>query len=152
MQAGHDLVTLRKARIDLRAKSPDYDPGTFRSDLGLDPAMPLVVTVGRRHPRCAWTGCSAPATRSASWPAGARRCSSPVVGDGPSRPLVARAADRANARACRPRCIALARTPRDPRPAYAAADVILGMGASALRGLAFGKPLVVQGDAATGSC
>ena len=67
-----------------------------------------------------------------------------VVGDGPSRPLVARAADRANARGRR--VIALARTPRDPRSAYAAADVILGMGASALRGLAFGKPLVVQGD------
>ena len=34
----------------------------------------------------------------------------------------------------------------DPRPAYAAADVMLGMGGSALRGLAFGKPLVVQGE------
>jgi hypothetical protein len=33
----------------------------------------------------------------------------------------------------------------DPRPAYAAADVVLGMGGSALRGMAFGKPLVVQG-------
>jgi len=34
----------------------------------------------------------------------------------------------------------------DPRPAYAAADVMLGMGGSALRGLAFGAPLVVQGE------
>ena len=34
----------------------------------------------------------------------------------------------------------------DPRPAYSAADVILGMGSSALRGMAFGKPLVVQGE------
>lgn len=34
----------------------------------------------------------------------------------------------------------------DPRPAYAAADVVLGMGGSALRGLSFGKPLVVQGE------
>ncbi|RLQ84570.1 glycosyltransferase family 4 protein [Mycetocola zhadangensis] len=33
----------------------------------------------------------------------------------------------------------------DPRPAYAAADVVLGMGGSALRGMAFAKPLVVQG-------
>jgi hypothetical protein len=33
----------------------------------------------------------------------------------------------------------------DPRRAYAAADVVLGMGGSALRGMAFGKPLVVQG-------
>lgn len=35
----------------------------------------------------------------------------------------------------------------DPRPAYAAADVMLGMGGSAARSLAFGKPLVVQGEA-----
>ena len=35
----------------------------------------------------------------------------------------------------------------DPRPAYAAADIMLGMGGSAARALAFGKPLVVQGEA-----
>lgn len=35
----------------------------------------------------------------------------------------------------------------DPRPAYAAADVMLGMGGSAARALAFAKPLVVQGEA-----
>ncbi|MEO7005436.1 MAG: glycosyltransferase family 4 protein [Terrimesophilobacter sp.] len=35
----------------------------------------------------------------------------------------------------------------DPRPAYAASDVMLGMGGSAARALAFAKPLVVQGEA-----
>lgn len=35
----------------------------------------------------------------------------------------------------------------DPRPAYAAADIMLGMGGSAARSLAFAKPLVVQGEA-----
>lgn len=35
----------------------------------------------------------------------------------------------------------------DPRPAYSAADIVLGMGGSAARALAFGKPLVVQGEA-----
>jgi len=34
----------------------------------------------------------------------------------------------------------------DPRPAYASADIVLGMGSSAARGLAFGKPLVVVGE------
>ena len=34
----------------------------------------------------------------------------------------------------------------DPRPAYAAADIIMGMGSSAARGLSFGKPLVVIGE------
>ncbi|SIN90680.1 glycosyltransferase family protein [Agromyces cerinus] len=34
----------------------------------------------------------------------------------------------------------------DPRPVYDAADVVLGMGSSAARGLAFGKPLIVLGE------
>ena len=34
----------------------------------------------------------------------------------------------------------------DPRPAYDCADVVIGMGSSALKGMAFGKPLVVQGS------
>lgn len=34
----------------------------------------------------------------------------------------------------------------DPRGAYAAADLILGMGSSAARALAFGAPLIVQGE------
>jgi hypothetical protein len=34
----------------------------------------------------------------------------------------------------------------DPRPAYGRADVVLGMGSSALRGMAFAKPLLVQGE------
>ena len=34
----------------------------------------------------------------------------------------------------------------DPRPAYAAADIVIGMGSSASKGMAFGKPLVVQGE------
>lgn len=37
----------------------------------------------------------------------------------------------------------------DPRPAYAAADLTLGMGGSAARALAFGSPVVVQGDRGT---
>ncbi len=34
----------------------------------------------------------------------------------------------------------------DPRQAYAAADIVVGMGSSALRGLAIGRPVVVQGE------
>ena len=67
-----------------------------------------------------------------------------VVGDGPARPAVEEAAAAANARAGR-RVVVLAGEMVDPRPAYAAADVVLGMGGSALRGMAFGKPLVVAG-------
>lgn len=34
----------------------------------------------------------------------------------------------------------------DPRPIYDAADVVLGMGSSALRGMAYAKPVIVQGE------
>lgn len=37
----------------------------------------------------------------------------------------------------------------DPRPVYAAADIMLGMGGSAARSLAFGAPLVVHGEGGT---
>ena len=68
-----------------------------------------------------------------------------IAGDGPSRAEVAAAAERANAAAGR-RAVVLTGELQDPRPAYAAADVCLGMGGSALRAMAFGRPLVVQGE------
>ena len=68
-----------------------------------------------------------------------------IVGDGAARAEVEEAAAAANARAGR-RVVVLAGQLGDPRPAYAAADVVLGMGGSALRGMAFGKPLMVQGE------
>ena len=34
----------------------------------------------------------------------------------------------------------------DPRPAYAAADIMLGMGTSVVRGMAFSKPAIVVGE------
>jgi glycosyltransferase involved in cell wall biosynthesis len=68
-----------------------------------------------------------------------------IVGDGAARATVVEHADKANARAGR-RAVVLTGELFDPRPAYAAADVMLGMGGSALRALAFGKPLVVQGE------
>ncbi|GCD99294.1 glycosyltransferase family 4 protein [Embleya hyalina] len=58
--------------------------------------------------------------------------------------LQARAA-AANAELGR-RAIVLTGEMADPRPAYALADVVVGMGSSALRGMAFGKPTVVVGE------
>jgi glycosyltransferase involved in cell wall biosynthesis len=34
----------------------------------------------------------------------------------------------------------------DPRPAYAAADIVIGMGGSAIRAMAFGRPTIVVGE------
>ena len=68
-----------------------------------------------------------------------------ITGDGKARATVEERAAKANARAGR-RAVVLVGELFDPRPAYAAADVVLGMGGSALRALAFGVPLVVQGE------
>jgi glycosyltransferase involved in cell wall biosynthesis len=68
-----------------------------------------------------------------------------VVGDGSARDAVRERAARANERAGW-QAVVLTGQLDDPRPAYAAADIMLGMGGSALRALCFGKPLVVQGE------
>jgi glycosyltransferase involved in cell wall biosynthesis len=72
-----------------------------------------------------------------------------IVGDGPAMGDVRAAAELANRAAARMRggdIVTLTGEISDPRPAYAAADIAVGMGGSALRSLAFGKPLIVQGE------
>jgi glycosyltransferase involved in cell wall biosynthesis len=70
-----------------------------------------------------------------------------VVGDGPVHGELQAAADRVNAGRSR-ELVTLTGQMLDPRDAYAVADIVLGMGSSALRGMAFAKPLVVQGEKA----
>lgn len=69
-----------------------------------------------------------------------------VAGDGEGMSAVRSRADEVNTRHRAP-VIEVTGNLLDPRPAYAAADIVLGMGASALKGLAFSKPLIVQGAA-----
>jgi len=68
-----------------------------------------------------------------------------IVGSGEAAEQLQRRAGAVNAAADR-EVVTMAGPTLDPRPAYAAADVVLGMGSSALRAMAFGKPLVVQGE------
>ncbi len=68
-----------------------------------------------------------------------------IVGDGDARSDLQIAAERTNQRLGR-EAVVLAGPLIDPRPAYAAADIVVGMGGSALRGMAFGKPVVVVGE------
>ncbi len=67
-----------------------------------------------------------------------------IVGDGPARPRLAALATEINTSLAQ-RAIVLTGPLLDPRPAYAAADIVIGMGGSSLRGLAFGKPVIVVG-------
>jgi glycosyltransferase involved in cell wall biosynthesis len=65
-----------------------------------------------------------------------------VVGDGPSRSRVEEEAEGVRRRCGRP-VVHVVGQMVDPRPAYAAADIVVGMGSSALRAMAVGKPTVV---------
>jgi glycosyltransferase involved in cell wall biosynthesis len=145
LAAGRPAVTLIEPPVDVRANSPGFDPGEFRKEFGLDPALPLVAVVGRLVAEVKLDGvlCACDAAGELAHSGVGMQLA--VVGDGPSRPKVEDAAAAANARAGR-QVVVLTGEMFDPRPAYAAADVVLGMGGSALRGMAFGKPLVVQGD------
>jgi glycosyltransferase involved in cell wall biosynthesis len=73
-----------------------------------------------------------------------------IVGDGPVRGELDAAAAAVNARSApgEPPLVTMVGQMFDPRDAYAMADIVLGMGSSALRGMSFAKPLVVQGEQA----
>jgi glycosyltransferase involved in cell wall biosynthesis len=68
-----------------------------------------------------------------------------IVGDGTSRAELERLACSTNVELGR-EAVVLTGALIDPRPAYAAADIVVGMGGSALRGMAFAKPVVVVGE------
>lgn len=69
-----------------------------------------------------------------------------IVGTGDAEERLRGLAEQINKRERR-RAVVLAGPMADPRPAYAAADVMIGMGGSAARSLSFSKPLVVAGEA-----
>ena len=74
-----------------------------------------------------------------------RRVTLAIVGDGEAEEQVTSCARAANATLGRPSVVLLGQMV-DPRAAYDAADIVLGMGHSALRAMAFAKPLIVLGD------
>jgi glycosyltransferase involved in cell wall biosynthesis len=68
-----------------------------------------------------------------------------IVGDGAARSRLEGMAGETNAKLGRT-AVTLTGMLMDPRPAYAAADIVVGMGGSALRGMAFGKAVVIVGE------
>ena len=79
--------------------------------------------------------------------AGSQQVKLVLVGDGPAREALETRAKAVNLRHGRD-VVVLPGADMDPRPAYAAADLVVGMGSSALRALATGCPLIVQGEQA----
>ena len=68
-----------------------------------------------------------------------------VTGDGDRLAELNTAAGAVNARHGRS-VVIMTGALTDPRSVYAASDIVFGMGSSAIKGLSFGKPLIVQGQ------
>lgn len=147
-EAGYPSVNLMEPPVDTDHDQPGVcgdATAEFRLRYTADPALPLAVMVCRLVPdlkrESLLTACGAMEELALS----GMPAQLVIVGDGPIRAEVAARAEQANRRAGRT-IVTLTGELADPRPAYDAADVVLGMGGSALRALAFAKPLVVVGE------
>ncbi|MDQ4214263.1 hypothetical protein [Microbacterium capsulatum] len=130
--------------VDLEADMPDAAAGQrFRAANGLGDG-PLLGIVSRLDSRMKATAIAT--AIDAVRPLAAVGAGLYVVGGGDAEAALGARADAVNhdlgyeaVRLLGPRA--------DPRPAYAAADIMLGMGGSAARSLAFARPLIVHGEA-----
>lgn len=143
---GRTLAALLEPPVDLDANNPSWDVAEqdFCRSWGLDPAAFTVVLVSRLAKELKLEGILA-AIDGVGLLSKEVRIQLLIAGDGPARQLVEEQARTVNAASGR-QIIVLAGELEDPRAAYAVADVALGMGGSALRALAFAKPLIVQGE------
>ena len=137
-------VWLMEPPVDVRLDRPDDAGGrSFRHEHGIGDDELAVVVVSRLDVdlKAEGIGYAMRAVATLDLP----ELRLVVVGDGNAADDLRAEADRVNAALGRP-AVVLTGALVDPRPAYAAADVMLGMGGSALRCLAHGKPLVVLGE------
>ncbi|MGY1699112.1 glycosyltransferase family 4 protein [Geodermatophilus sp. SYSU D00766] len=137
-------VQLLEPPVDTQANRPGIAAAAFRAAYPVDPGTAQVVVVSRLAHELKLEGILT-AVRAVAALTRHRAIRLVVVGDGPAAPEVRRAVDDANHR-CGREVVLMTGQLADPRGAYDTADVCLGMGGSALRALAFAKPLVVQGE------
>jgi glycosyltransferase involved in cell wall biosynthesis len=130
--------------IDVEADHPGVDGAAFRAACGADDDSLLVVTVSRLAIDLKLDAL-VQAIDAVDRLAGRFPVRLALVGDGPAAAALERRAGDVNRRWGR-EVVRLAGPLADPRPAYAAADVVIGMGSSALRAMSMGRPVVVQGE------
>ncbi|MCU1271968.1 MAG: hypothetical protein JWN74_3262 [Acidobacteriaceae bacterium] len=137
-------VTVMEPPIDTESDSPANDGTGFRATYGIGSDEMLVVTVSRLAIDLKLDALNdaidAIDELATSW-----RVRLIIVGDGEAAPQLRARAAAVNQRHRR-ELVILAGAALDPRCAYAAADVVVGMGSSALRALAHAKPVIVQGE------
>jgi glycosyltransferase involved in cell wall biosynthesis len=137
-------VSVIEPPVDIaRDRLDAVDVQSFLSDHGIDDVdRPRVVLVSRLDPSVKLDGILR--TIDACAALDCLGVTLIIVGSGDALPDVQLAADRVNNRSRR-RAVVVTGSLHDPRPAYAAADVVVGMGGSALRAMAFEKPVVILG-------
>jgi glycosyltransferase involved in cell wall biosynthesis len=145
LAAGHRSVELLEPPVDTRADNPSVDGSSFRARRGVRPDEVLVAMVCRLVPDLKLEGLLSACDAVRELAVAGKSVRLAIVGDGRARGDVARRAADVNA-AAGYEVVLLTGEMADPSPAYAAADVIIGQGGSALRGMAFAKPLVVVGE------
>jgi len=138
-------VELMEPPVDTGANAPIADNAAARARFGLAPSDCAVVSISRLVPSLKLEGILAAARAVRQIGAEYQDLRLLIVGDGEARDLVERAAEETNAALGRT-AVSLVGQLLDPRDAYAAADIVIGMGGSALRAMAFAKPLIVQGE------
>lgn len=131
--------------VDVHYNAPGVvDPQAFRERYGIEKGDIALVTVSRL---AKWMKAESlirtvRAIRSLGHDLPLRFL---IVGDGAARAELERLANETNADLGRP-AVVFTGALLDPRPAYAAADIVVGMGGSALRGMAFGKAVIIVGE------
>ena len=141
---GAKSVSLLEPPVDLERDSPaEVDGAAFRSQHRVGADQLALVVVSRLVSWLKLDGLRR--TVAAAGDLAGLPVRLLVVGEGSAYAELAEQGDAVNRRAGR-EVVTLVGGMLDPRPAYAAADVVLGMGGSVLRGMAFGKPAVVLGE------
>lgn len=144
---GRSSVAVIEPPVDLAsdgAAPAEKDLEEFRSTWGLAKDTPTIVCVTRLATQLKLQG-----ILSAMSAVGEIRRRQPVqlviVGGGEAQATVIAHAHKINSSTV-DGTVVLTGEVTDPRVAYASADVALGMGGSALRSMAYSKPLIVQGE------
>jgi glycosyltransferase involved in cell wall biosynthesis len=139
----HDAVTVVPAPVDTDRDHPSVDASAFRREHGLDDDRFDLVVASRLVDSFKVDGLEL-AIAAVGRLASEMRVRLVIVGDGDARPKLQAQADEVNRRAG-DRVIVLVGEVVDPRPAYAAADAVIGGGQALVRGMAFEKPGIVVG-------